>query len=77
MRKLLMSLTVLAGATLAGAPVSHAVPAVTLHPEAVGLPHLQTVQYYEGWHHDGWRHHDSWVRWHRHQEWRRWHHYHG
>ncbi len=77
MRKLLMSLTILASATLAGASTSHAAAAVVLQPEAFGMPHVQTIQYGEGWRHDGWHRHDSWVRWHRHQEWLRWHRYHG
>ena len=77
MRKLLLSLTILAATTLAGVATSQAAPAAVLYPGAAGPAPVQTVQYYGGWRHDGWHRHDAWARWHRHQEWVRWHRYHG
>ena len=77
MRKLLMSLTVLAGTTVAAASAANAAPlASPIHVEAA-MPHVQTVQYYEDWRYREWRRHEAWEHWRRHEEWRRWHQYRG
>ena len=72
MRKFLMSLTVIAGATIAASAANAAPVAIEF---VAGTPHVQTVQFYEGWHGDSWRahewrRHEEWVRARRHEEWR-------
>ena len=77
MRKLLISLSVLAG-VVASASAVRAAPAVAL-PVFTGTAHVQPV-WYDG--HE-WRHHEEWE-WRRHEEERlrreeearRWHHWH-
>ena len=71
MRKFLLSLTVLAGATVATASVAHAAP-VSI-PVYTGGAQVQTVQYYEGWRAREWRRHERYEHWRRHEEWRRYH----
>jgi hypothetical protein len=76
MRTLLMSLTVLAGATVASASVAHAAPEARFVAPVIDAPHLQTVQYYEDWRAREWRRHEEQERWRRHEErerWERWH----
>ena len=76
MRNKLLSLTAIAGATVAlastttpaqAAPVAFAVAA----PSA----HVQTVQYYGDWRRDEWRRREAYERHRRHEEWRRRHEY--
>ena len=87
MRKLLMSLTVIAGAALAAGSVAHARPmsGPEAGPAAVLVPmvapaapaEVVPVQYYEDWRHREWRRREAYERWRRHEEWRRHHAYRG
>ena len=74
MRKFLLSLTTLAGASFAAASIAHAAPARIVFPVLDAPAHVQTVQYYEDWRHREWRRHEEERR--RREEWRRWHEYH-
>ena len=78
MRKLLMGLTVLLGAT-AAVSGARAAPQLTSPipfaavPAAVQPVHYDyyPAQYDEGWRSREWRRHEEYERWRRHQEWRR------
>ena len=74
MRKLLMGLTVLVGAT-AVVSGARAAPQTSPIPLAAGAPVVQPVHYYpaqygEDWRHREWRRHEEFERWRRHQWWR-------
>lgn len=70
MRKLLLSLTVIAGAAVAAAGAQ-----ATPHRPAMGVaPQVLAVQYHGDRRQHEWRQHE---RWRRHHEWRRWHHQRG
>ena len=76
MRKFLMGLTVLAGFVATSSGVSAAPGNI---PVALGLPGIETVQYYGDYRRDGWRHHEwrrreAFERHRRHAEWRRYRH---
>ena len=77
MRKMLLSLSVLAGATAALASVAPAAHAAPVAFAIATVPaHVQTVQYYEGRRHDEWHRREAYERWRRHEERRRWHEHH-
>ena len=77
MRKLLLSLSALAGATAALASHAQAAPVAGPIAFAAAPPpaQVQTVQYYEDWHHREWRRREAYQRWRHHEERRRWHEY--
>lgn len=74
MRKLLMGLIVLVGATAAVSGARAASQAGPI-PLAFGTPvaepvHYDRIQYDEDWRHREWRRHEEFERWRRHREWR-------
>jgi len=75
MRKLLMGLTVLVGATAAVSGARAAPQLASPIPLASGAAAVQPVHYYpaqydEDWRHREWRRHEEFERWRRHREWR-------
>ena len=77
MRKLLMGLTVLVGATAAASGARAALPLTSPVPPAFGAAAVQPVHYdyypaqYDGdWRYREWRRHEEFERWRRHREWR-------
>ncbi len=74
MRKILLSLTVLAGALAATGKVHAAGPV----SQALERPaQVQLVQYHGDWRGREWRRHERHEAWRRHHEWRRWHRHNG
>ncbi len=80
MRKILLSLNVLALTVLAGAAVTsgaHAAPMAGPIPVLEAPAHVQSVQYYDDWRRREWIRRERFEAWRRHEERRRWHHGHG
>jgi hypothetical protein len=75
MRKILLTLSALAGFVGCGLAAPAQADTLVFAPGVQVTPGVQLVQY-DGWREREWRRHQRWVEWHRHEEWRRWHHWH-
>ncbi len=76
MRKILLSLTALAGAAFATASQAGATPARFTAPVLSAPAYVQTVREDEDWRAREWRRHEEWERHRREEERRRWHEWH-